>query len=357
MKKKSGTIKPKMKKTAVSAATKNGSSATPKKTTVKIPPMKILAPKKDSMFINNTFLAAAGLIIVIIFVAILATKADKNAQSNQAAGNSNVRSGQQIAKINILPADGSNPAQSGAGSQMGEMNLSDSLPAGNHVKFRIDHFEKLALQPLKFNLYDDKGKELTPDLLQTVHEKKIHLIIVSANLREYQHLHPNYFNGVWNVNAKLPNVGTYYAYADFSPIKGAAGIYRSKLVVKAETTGQINYPGTTPDAVAIIDGYKVRMSANALIANQSNKLSFSITKDGKVVTNLKPYLGAWGHVVVMRQGDPISYMHLHSATTTDETVSTVDFVATFPAAGKYTAFAEFSFGGKIVLFPVTFVVQ
>ena len=55
---------------------------------------------------------------------------------------------------------------------------------------------KDALKPgsisLSFVLYGQNGKELRPDDLKTVHEKKLHLLIVRDDMNEFRHVHPEY---------------------------------------------------------------------------------------------------------------------------------------------------------------------
>ncbi|WP_433370648.1 hypothetical protein [Streptosporangium sp. CA-115845] len=40
-----------------------------------------------------------------------------------------------------------------------------------------------------------------------------------------------------------------------------------------------------------------------LVAGSSSELTISIARDGEPVTTLEPYLGAFGHLVALREGD------------------------------------------------------
>ena len=303
--------------------------------------------KVDPQAITNTFLAAAALVIVIIFVAILASK---GMNKNAGAPKQNVTSGQQTASITINKADGSID---------NAMELSaDSQPAGSTVKFKVDTFKLLALQPLKFNIYDQANQELTPDLLQSINEKKMRFILVSADLRSFKDLHPTYSNGVWNVTADMRQPGTYYAYVDFVSIKGWGGVFKSKFVVQKESGANLNYPGITPNGTAISGLEKALMKNDGLQSGRTVSLNFALTNLKDIaVKNLVPFLGAFGHAVILEQGNPSTYMNLSPATTTDEKNGNVAFMAMFKHSGVYTAFAEFSFGGTVKVFPITFQVQ
>ena len=39
-------------------------------------------------------------------------------------------------------------------------------------------------------------------------------------------------------------------------------------------------------------------------------LTATVTQDGEPVTDLQPYLGAYGHLVALRDGD-LGYLHVH----------------------------------------------
>ena len=58
-----------------------------------------------------------------------------------------------------------------------------------------------------------------------------------------------------------------------------------------------------------MDGYTVTLDGD-LAPGQTSKLTLKVTKDGKPVTDLQPYLGAYGHLVALRAGD-LAYLHVH----------------------------------------------
>ncbi|PRC60084.1 heavy metal-binding domain-containing protein, partial [Mycobacterium sp. ITM-2017-0098] len=62
----------------------------------------------------------------------------------------------------------------------------------------------------------------------------------------------------------------------------------------------------TSDEIA---GYTVELDG-ALTAGVSKQLTAKLTRDGEPVTTLQPYLGAYGHLVALREGD-LAYLHVH----------------------------------------------
>ncbi len=140
------------------------------------------------------------------------------------------------------------------------------------------------------------------------HERDLHFIVVRRDLSGYQHLHPSLAaDGTWSVPLKLPTAGAYKAFADFRPAGAAAGL---TLAVDLFAPGDFQpAPLPTPVPSASVDGYTVTL-AGALRAGQESELTFTLAKDGRPVTNLQPYLGAYGHLVALRAGD-LAYSHVH----------------------------------------------
>ena len=58
-----------------------------------------------------------------------------------------------------------------------------------------------------------------------------------------------------------------------------------------------------------MDGYTVTLDGD-LTAGADAKLTLSVSRDGKPVTDLQPYLAAYGHLVALRDGD-LAYLHVH----------------------------------------------
>lgn len=357
--------------------------------------MKKAAPSKQALKMSSTNqIILASILVLLIFLAAMLSSPQKKGTTLQPGSTQETmssigsRTGTQVARIAItregetnngttmgatgfVQYAGNTQAATGIGNgqpgvvagSSGTANAATTLTehksdsviaAGERVKFKIDKFQKLALQPLKFKLFDSSGRELTPDYLQTVREHKVHFTVVSANLREFQHLFPEYVNGQWNVNANLPNPGTYYAYTDISPIKGTREVLRSELTVREPTKGAISYPGLTPNALAISGGASAVLGLKGIGLGAENILGYSLTRDGKNLDIVKPFTGAFGYVTLFRQGDTGVHLVARSLPVTDESKGMFDFAANFTKAGTYTAFAEFKADGKVLVFPITF---
>ena len=90
-----------------------------------------------------------------------------------------------------------------------------------------------------------------------------------------------------------------------------------------------------------LDGYKVTLDGSAMAGAESG-LSFTVSRDGQQLTDLEPYLGAFGHLVSLRVGD-LAYLHTHrieDAASAEQAGPAVEFGTEFPTAGAYRLSAE-----------------
>ncbi|MER8042012.1 hypothetical protein [Streptomyces sp. NPDC094032] len=194
---------------------------------------------------------------------------------------------------------------------------------------------------LKFSIKDANGRKVTA--FTTEHGKELHFIVASRDLNVFRHLHPvKGADGTWTVPADLPAAGGYKAFADFKPaVKGAKGI---TLGVDLSVPGAYAPRPLPPVApTADVDGYQVRLGGT-LDPGKAGELRLTVTKGGKPVTNLEPYLGAYGHLVALRDGD-LAYLHVHP--NEGGPGPDVSFTATAPSSGTYRLFLDFQHEGKV----------
>lgn len=70
-----------------------------------------------------------------------------------------------------------------------------------------------------------------------------------------------------------------------------------------------------------------------------------VSRNGRPVEDLEPYLGALGHLVALREGD-IAFLHVHPETD-DGSGPRISFQATFPSEGRYRLFLQFAHEGRV----------
>jgi hypothetical protein len=198
--------------------------------------------------------------------------------------------------------------------------------------------------PFSFKITGPGGAPVTQ--FDVEHDKRMHLIVVRRDTADFQHVHPEMApDGTWTVPLKLALAGSYRAFADFHPTGGE----KLTLGVDLAVPGVFTPRGYATSRVALVDGYQVNLDGD-LVPGQSAKLTLTVRKDGREVTDLQPYLGAYGHLVALRGGD-LAYLHVHPEGTPGDgkTASgpTVTFFAEVPSAGTYRLFLDFQHGGKV----------
>ncbi|MFI8425254.1 hypothetical protein [Streptomyces sp. NPDC085479] len=194
---------------------------------------------------------------------------------------------------------------------------------------------------LKFAIQDAAGKKVTA--FTTEHGKELHFIVASRDLTVFRHLHPEKAaDGTWTVEADLPAAGGYKAFADFKPAaKGAKALTLGVDLAVPGAAAPKPLPAAAPTAT--VDGYQVRLGGT-LDPGKAGELRLTVTKDGEPVTDLEPYLGAYGHLVALRQGD-LAYLHVHP--NEGGPGPDVSFTATAPSTGTYRLFLDFQHEGKV----------
>ena len=179
------------------------------------------------------------------------------------------------------------------------------------------------------------------------HGRELHLIVASRDLGWFSHIHPvRDTDGVWSVPLTLPEPGPYRAFADFAVTGGAAYTLGVDLAVAGHYHPR---PLPAPSTVSTVDGYRVTLSGAPEKAGQA-ELGLTVSLDGQPVTDLDPYLGAYGHVVALREGD-LAYLHVHpEGHPGDGTTAAgpeVRFGIHLPSAANYRLFFDFQHRGTV----------
>lgn len=197
-----------------------------------------------------------------------------------------------------------------------------------------------------FRIADDNGTPVTG--FQLLHERPLHLIVVSRNLVDYLHLHPAMdAAGRWSVGLPALAPGSYRVFADFQP-DGADNLTLGTDIVVPGDTRAVEIPKSS--SVSAVDGYQVTLAGTPQVGD--TELSFTVERAGEVVRT-DPYLGAAGHLIAIRSGD-LAYLHVHPHENT--TTPVVTFTGEFPSAGTYRLFFDFSHDGTVHTAAFTVVV-
>jgi hypothetical protein len=168
------------------------------------------------------------------------------------------------------------------------------------------------------------------------HTKRMHFIVVRRDMTGFQHLHPTQQpDGTWTVPVTLRDAGSYRVFADFS-VGGKPYTLADDVTVDGTVRSRaLPAPAKSVD----VDGLRVSLTEGATHAGTESELGFTVTRDGRPVA-VEDYLGAKGHLVALRQGD-LAFLHVHP----DE--NRLQFMATFPTAGRYRLFLQFQVDGRV----------
>ncbi|MFF0251140.1 copper resistance protein CopC [Micromonospora zamorensis] len=178
-----------------------------------------------------------------------------------------------------------------------------------------------------------------------VHDKPLHLIVVGRDLSGYQHLHPTMApDGTWSVPVTLARPGGYRVYADFS-VTATNGTQVPLVLGVDHTVPGAHTPTALPpvQAQATAGPYAVSMNGTPTVGVTA-PMHFQVSAGPTTPSQLERYLGAYGHLVVVREGD-LGYVHVHPE---PELVDgSVKFWLTAPSSGRYRAFFDFQVAGKV----------
>ena len=198
--------------------------------------------------------------------------------------------------------------------------------------------------PVSFTIHGPDGHPVTE--YDVEHDKRLHLIAVRRDATGFQHVHPDLSpEGVWSTQLDL-TAGQWRLYADFK----AAGADPLTLGADLAVPGDYRPARrSTTTRTAHVDGYTVTLDGD-LAAGADAKLTLSVSRDGTPVTDLQPYLAAYGHLVALRDGD-LAYLHVHPDGAPNDGVTEpgpdVVFYAAVPSAGVYHLFLDFQHRGVV----------
>lgn len=180
------------------------------------------------------------------------------------------------------------------------------------------------------------------------HEKELHLIVVRADGEYFRHAHPKMnSDGVWSLPWVWGEPGSYRVFVDFVPSDTGTGITLSSSV---EVAG--NYiPVTSGEQLTVttVDGFEVSLDGDLAVGERSD-LKWTVTRNDQPITSLEPYLGAYGHVVALREGD-LAYLHVHPQGEEPQAGETsgpeIVFEASAPTPGRYLLYLDFKVDGQV----------
>jgi len=196
--------------------------------------------------------------------------------------------------------------------------------------------EPRAIQPgqqanLTLRVLDPGGKPVRH--FETVHEKLIHLFMVSEDLEFFAHVHPEFCaDGSFVLKMMLPKPGMYRLLADFYPSGAVPQLALESIYVKGPPIAAHLKPSLTPQRGENLTA-SFRLEPDPAIAGLISRIYYTLEPGA----GLEKYLGAWGHMLIASE-DLIDLMHLHPFLASG---SNIQYNVLFPRAGNYKVWSQF----------------
>ncbi|MGW3887791.1 copper resistance CopC family protein [Micromonospora chokoriensis] len=308
------------------------------------------APPGSRLSNGHLALLVGGLVVALLAgfgLARIGTGDQSPAGNNRQPAGGPPASGQAVSAT-----DGhQHPAGTGPHTHRGDGATGETLATGTTVSaggFTLQPLERS--QPAgvradyRFRIVGTDRQPATR--FAVVHDKPLHMIVVGRDLTGYQHVHPTMApDGTWSVPLTLAQPGGYRVYADFS-VTATNGAQVPLVLGVDHTVPGAHTPAALPpsQAQATAGPYAVSMSGTPTVGVTA-PMQFQVKRtDAAAPVQLERYLGAYGHLVVVREGD-LGYVHVHPE---QELVDgTVQFWLTAPSSGRYRAFFDFQVEGKV----------
>lgn len=248
----------------------------------------------------------------------------------------------------MLSACGSS---SSSNSHEDHMHMESAAPMMLHVKFKTADANVVANKQTTLSIHVRDHEHPYIDKFDEVHTKKMHLIIVDESLQTFLHVHPDYQGkGNFTTSFAAPHAGKFTLFADFKPTGAAQHVERTEMVVGGTPAApaKVALKDNTGETVTL-DGKTITLAVDSKKAGVETMLTYTLKdeKSGEPISDLQPYLGALGHVVILSENTQ-TYIHVHPM---EDGSSTPMFMTTFPKAGTYKAFAQFKQKGQLITVP------
>jgi Heavy metal binding domain len=210
---------------------------------------------------------------------------------------------------------------------------------------------------LRLTVRDRGTGEVVPQF-DDMHERPMHLFVVSSDLQFFDHVHPEIAaDGSFDIALTLPRAGAYRLVADVLPTGATPQTLQHTLL----TTGYVaaalrlarepkaeSLEATDGDVRARLDTRGARAGDDAHVV-----IALSDRQSGAPVTDIEPYLGAWGHMFLASH-DLADVVHSHPLI--EQTVAhgpTITFQTLFTRSGWYRVWTQVQRRGRLLTFGFT----
>lgn len=290
---------------------------------------------------KRTILIFSLLILIIFLIAC-----DRSSNSSS-----------QNIKSTASPAPSTSPNAKPVSSSVNEDRIINLTLATEPAVVEANHPTKLT-----FGVQNGVARLASTKDFEVVHEKPMHLMIISDDLSFFAHEHPHAdINGLFNHTFTFPAAGKYHLYLDYTPASTGHQLGHMLLNVVGEPIIPNMPLNVDENLTKTINGARVTMKPEKPFkTNDPVEINFYLEdeKTGKPINDLDPYLGAYAHFVIIDE-QHTEFLHAHPmehGTPMPHAGGPIVGTHTiFPKPGKYKLWAQFLHGDKMII--ASFVVD
>ncbi len=224
------------------------------------------------------------------------------------------------------------------------MELRANLPPYREYVLHLST-EPQAIHPgesfkLRFKILDPDSR--TPaTAFATVHERLLHLFVVSQDLQFFAHEHPDFLgDGSFEWRGVLPKAGLYRLLADFFPVGGSPQLAVETLVVPGRAQLGNDLAPDLGEKRAENTQVSLLTDPAPPLEGKEARLLFKLQPD----SGLEPYLGTWAHLLAA-SWDLVDLLHEHPWNL--QSLPRLDFKLIFPRRGLYKIWLQFQRQGAV----------
>jgi len=189
------------------------------------------------------------------------------------------------------------------------------------------------------------------------HERLLHLFVLRDDLGTFAHEHPVLGErGVFTLPYTFPSGGTYVVFADAAPRGAGSQVVATRLGVDGAEVAKFDLAEAARADRGMrrsADGLTIAWSlpSDPLPVGRSVRLTARLTDAaGAPVTDLEPYLGALGHLMLVKEGGG-AFVHAHPDELRGKVQDgSIDFLARLPESGLYRGWAQVQRAGVLSTF-------
>ncbi|HEX5291825.1 MAG TPA: hypothetical protein VFX25_23395 [Streptosporangiaceae bacterium] len=236
-----------------------------------------------------------------------------------------------------MPGMNTTAAGNGLADSSGGYRLTSratTLPAGRPAAYR-------------FAIIGPGGKPVTD--FEPDQARRLHFYAIRSDLTGFQHLHPVMAqDGTWTASLASLTPGSWRLFTAFVPAAGpgaGTALVLSRTATVPGPAAKTALPA--PAATTTADGYTVTVTGQPA-AGRQDPLAVTVTRDGKPVTDLEPYLDTYAHLTAFHDGDE-AFAHLHpdGDVSGDRGGPSLPFHADFAQSGNWRLFLQFQTAGRL----------